>query len=227
MSNLCVVCRTFRPCFFSFLNVLALPSHIHVDRPHYGTEYRIELVDANTDKVVGTCLFPVQSLLQWQRDAMSTSTTLPLPSILDIRKQGLMRKKTVVALRTGVKSGYGLDYFNAGKKDGTNKGDTTDSGGRSGEISGWIECVMDIAEDTTGVICGSTVRPITSRTPDDFRIDLVQLHIARIGALVADLKAVANAYSYLIGWNDPVLTLFSLVVFVWLCLRFSMEYIGR
>jgi len=184
------------------------------------------VVDANTDKVVGTWNFPVQTALQWQRDEISTSSTLPLSSILDIRKQGSMRKKTIVELRTGVKSGFGLDYFNAGKKNDAHKGDTNDSG-RSGEISGWIEFDMDITEDTKGLICGPNVRPISDRSPDDFRIDLVQLHIARIGALVADIKRLFSAYSYLVSWNDPVLTALSLIAFVWLCLKFNMEYVGR
>ena len=77
--------------------------------PHYGTEYRIEVIDANTDQVVGTALFPAQSLLQWQRDEMSTSTSHPLRSKLDIRAQREMHKKKVIELRQGGKSGFGLD----------------------------------------------------------------------------------------------------------------------
>ena len=202
-------------------------SSFFVCSPHYGTEYRIEVIDANTDQVVGTALFPAQSLLQWQRDEMSTSTSLPLRSKLDIREQREMHKKRIIELRQGVKSGFGLDYFNtAKKKDDSSKADSADEG-RAGEISGWMECDIELLENTKGLICGPEVQEIApNTTPDDFRIDLVQLHIARIGALIADVKKLVAAYLYLLSWNDPILTLLSLLIFIWLCLRFNMEYIG-
>ena len=195
--------------------------------PHYGTEYRIEVIDANTDQVVGTALFPAQSLLQWQRDEMSTSTSLPLRSKLDIRAQREFHKKKTIELRQGVKSGFGLDYFNtAKKKDDSPKADSTDEG-RAGEISGWMECDIELQENTKGLLCGPEVQEIApNTTPDDFRIDLVQLHIARIGALIADIKKLVGAYIYLLSWEDLVLTFVSLLIFIWLCLRFNMEYIG-
>ena len=186
------------------------------------------MIDANTDHVVGTALFPAQSLLQWQRDEMSTSSSLPLRSVLDIRAQREMHKKKVIELRKGVKSGFGLDYFNtAKKKDDASKADATDEG-RAGEISGWMECDIELLENTKGLICGNETQKIApNTTPDDFRIDLVQLHIARIGALIADIKKLVGAYLYMLSWEDPVLTALSLIAFVWMSLRFNMEYIGR
>ena len=186
------------------------------------------MIDANTDQVVGTALFPAQSLLQWQRDEMSTSSSLPLRSVLDIRAQREMHKKKVIELRKGVKSGFGLDYFNtAKKKDDASKADSTEEE-RAGEISGWMECDVELLENTKGLISGTEVQEIApNTTPDEFRIDLVQLHIARIRALIAGIKKLAGAYLYIVSWEDPILTASSLVIFIWLCLRFNMEYIGR
>lgn len=186
------------------------------------------MIDANTEEVVGTALFPAQSILQWQRDEMSTSSSLPLRTVLDIRAQREMHKKKVIELRKGVKSGFGLDYFNtAKKKDDASKSDTSDEG-RAGEISGWMECDIELLENTKGLICGNEIRGIApNTTPDDFRIDLVQLHIARIKALIADIKKLIGAYLYIVSWEDPILTALSLIVFVRMCLRFNMEYIGR
>ena len=137
-----------------------------------------------------------------------------------------MTKRATVELRTGVRTGFGLDYFNTGKKDDSDKSNSKNRD-QAGEISGWIECDFEIAEDSRGLICGPEVRAIDNREPDDFRIDLVQLHIARIGALIADIKKAFDAYAYLVSWNDPILTGLSFVFFVWICLRFNLEFIGR
>ena len=138
-----------------------------------------------------------------------------------------MHKTKVIELRQGVKSGFGLDYFNAAKKkDDVAKADSTDEG-RAGEISGWMECDIELLENTKGLICGPEVQEIApNTTPDEFRIDLVQLHIARIGALIADIKKLVGAYIYIVSWEDPALTFLSLLIFIWLCVRFNMEYVG-
>lgn len=46
--------------------------------PHYGTEFRIELVDATTNNPVGSGFCTTQSLLQRQRDDFVERKGLPL-----------------------------------------------------------------------------------------------------------------------------------------------------
>jgi hypothetical protein len=36
------------------------------DVPHFGMEYKLEVVDVNTDKPIGSCLLSAQGMLQWQ-----------------------------------------------------------------------------------------------------------------------------------------------------------------
>ena len=199
---------------------------------NYGTEYRLEIVDADTDTAVGTCLLPAQTLLQWQRDDTSTSSGRSLASIFDIRKQTGMRKKTFMELRTGIKSGFGLDFFNASKRERSDsrKSDNPNGprgGNSAGEISGWLQADVEFEEDVVGLISGARPRSIPSQRGEDFSMELVQLHIARISAIISDVKKVIHAYVYLISWENPLLTGASLVVFLFACLRSNAEYIGH
>ena len=70
-------------------------------------------------------------------------------------------------------------------------------------------------------------KPVPSRPINDFNVDLIQLHIARIFSLLEDLNEVKEAYLYLVSWKNPALTSLSLIIFVTLCLRFNTEYFGR
>ena len=80
---------------------------------HYGTEFRFEVVDASTDICVGTVLLSTQGLLQWRRDEIASSRNLmfSLDTQPNIKPK---KKRAIFELRTGVKSGFGLDFYNAG-----------------------------------------------------------------------------------------------------------------
>lgn len=80
---------------------------------HYGTEFKIEVIDAVTDKVVGTKLLTTQGLLQWQRDNIGWG--LSLSSIYDPLPLRLSKSSVHLELRSGVKSGFGLDFYNTSK----------------------------------------------------------------------------------------------------------------
>lgn len=193
---------------------------------HYGVEFRLEVLDANTDRPVGSSLLTTQGLLQRQRDAMSVQEGLTLQSLLDPRRQRPWRSTVKLELRMGVKSGFGLDFFNAAKMKGSTAATAKDEGTRTaGEIRGWIE-VEIFFQENVGLICGPDPKPCPPRPPPDFNVDLIQLHIARIGALVEDAKKAVENYQYLVSWNDPALTLMSLIVFVFSCIRFDTEYFG-
>lgn len=65
------------------------------------------------------------------------------------------------------------------------------------------------------------------RPPDDFNVDLIQLHIARIGSLVEEATAILKSYFYVVSWRNPAVTGSSLVIYILICLNFSAEYFGR
>lgn len=65
------------------------------------------------------------------------------------------------------------------------------------------------------------------RPTNDFNIDLIQIHIARIKALVDDIYGLLDAYFFLVSWDNRTLTSFSLLIFVSTCLTLKAEYMGR
>lgn len=95
-----------------------------------------------------------------------------------------------------------------------------------GEITGWIDAdvYFDEAPDLFSL---SRPRPCPRRKADDFNVELIQVHIARIKSILEDLQDVLDSYFYLISWKNPALTGLSLMLFVSICLRFNAEYMGR
>lgn len=56
-----------------------------------------------------------------------------------------------------------------------------------GEISGWIEVEMSFVEDAD-IHDNKKPKPCPIRPENDFNIELIQLHIARIVSIVEDLN---------------------------------------
>lgn len=83
-------------------------------RLHYGTEFRIECVDASTDKPIGTSLITTQSLLQQQRDYLIEEKKVPFLSFVRPIRFTELRRITV-ELRAGLKSGFSTDFFSPTK----------------------------------------------------------------------------------------------------------------
>jgi hypothetical protein len=72
-------------------------------------------VDGATDKPVGVTLLTTQSLLQEQRDFLVEQGDMPL---FPFRKGPIAfegKRRLVLELRTGLKTGFGLDFFEASK----------------------------------------------------------------------------------------------------------------
>ena len=80
---------------------------------HYGTEFKIEVVDASTDQAIGSKLLTTQGLLQWQRDNIGWG--LSLSSVMNEEPVRLERRTICLELRTNVKTGFGLDFYNTDK----------------------------------------------------------------------------------------------------------------
>jgi len=193
------------------------------DVPHYGMEYKLEVLDANTDKPIGSCLLSAQGLLQWQRDGMLAKKDRLLLSFFHLRKYSEPRRARL-ELRTGVKDGFGLNFYNSSKVAGggpTNKGREISPG----EISGWLEVDVHLEEDRK-LFYSSAPRQCPPRAEEEFDIALIQLHIARIGAIIEGIKKMVSTYMYVVSWEDPKITGASLIIFVILTLRFNLEYLG-
>jgi hypothetical protein len=79
----------------------------------------MEVVDSTTDKPVGVALFTTQSLLQEQRDFLLEQGDIPLFPFLKgpIKFEG--KRRLVVELRTGLKTGFGSDFFECSKGSST------------------------------------------------------------------------------------------------------------
>ncbi len=172
------------------------------DVPHYGMEYKLEVVDANTDKPIGSCLLSAQGVLQWQRDDIFASTDRTLLSFFHLRKNSELRR-VKLELRTGVKNGFGLNFYNSSISAGDpNKGKEYPQ--RPGEITGWLEIDVHLEEDRQ-LFYSANPRRI-SRPEEEFDINVIQLHIARITAIVESLQKVVSTYFYVVSWENQELT---------------------
>eukprot|EP00984_Skeletonema_dohrnii_P029267 scaffold19714_cov144-Skeletonema_dohrnii-CCMP3373.AAC.1 len=220
------------------------------DVPHYGMEYKVEVVDANTDRPVGSCLLSAQGLLQWQRDDLLSSLDRLLLSFFHFREYSEPRRLRL-ELRKGVKDGFGLNFYNSAKlTEGSNE---ANSSMHAGEISGWIDLDLHLQEDRK-LFYSLEPRRCPPKAEEEFDIALIQLHIARIGALVEDIQKLVSAYMYLVGWENDKLTgtalvslhvlcalsihcyldvnllaalpAFRQIIFVVFTLTFNMEYLG-
>ena len=80
---------------------------------HYGTEFRIEVFDASTDTCIGTALLSTQGLIQWQRDENASERSMMF-SLEPQKPMKLKKRRSILELRSGVKSGFGLDFYSAG-----------------------------------------------------------------------------------------------------------------
>ena len=179
------------------------------DVPHYGMEYKLEVIDANTDKPVGSCLLSTQGLLQWQRDDMFAQPDRILLSLLHLRKYSEPRR-VKLELRTGVKDGFGLNFYNSSEVAGgsTNKGKSTTQ--RPGEISGWLEIDVLLEEDRS-LFYSTNPRRCPPKGDEEFDIALIQLHIARITAITEFVQNLAFVYLHIVSWENPQLTGMSMV----------------
>lgn len=186
-------------------------------RAHYGTEFKIEVVDASTDKTIGTKLLTTQGLLQWQRDILAQQRAVTWETIFKQRPLHLAKKTAILELRSGVKSGFGLDFYNNSK---------IGDGYRAGEICGWVEVEVGFDENPD-LYSNYHPQPCPMRPDDEFNVDLIQLHIARITSLIEDLSKLLESYHYVVSWKNPALTSMCMIIFTSLCLRFNTEKVGR
>jgi hypothetical protein len=59
-------------------------------------------------------------------------------------------------------------------------------------------------EDLETLMYSKSSRVCASRPPEDLNIELIQLHLTRIGNLLDGIKSFFNHLAYLVSWKDPV-----------------------
>lgn len=167
------------------------------------------MVDANTDGAVGSCLLSPQALLQMQRDNLLAHWDQLLLSLLHFCDESETRRMKL-ELRSSTKDGFGLNYYNAAKILDDSR-ERSSSSALAGEISGWIEFDVNFQEDTSGLFYSRNPRQCPPRATEEFDIAMINLHIARIGAIIEDVQKFVSNYMYLISWENMYLTATSLV----------------
>lgn len=81
----------------------------------YGQEFRLDVVDANTDKPVGSNVLTTQGMLQVQRDLHVQHQGVSLLEVLRGPTQFKGQRLMKLELRTGVKHGFGPAFFDASR----------------------------------------------------------------------------------------------------------------
>ncbi len=96
-----------------------------------------------------------------------------------------------------------------------------------GAISGWLEISLGLEEFVNRLYHPYKPLECPERPPDDFNMAMFQVHIMRAKVILEEMNDLLDLYLYTVSWKDPLLTGTSLILVVWLCLRFDTEYIGR
>jgi hypothetical protein len=185
--------------------------------PHYGTEFLVELVDATTDKPVGATLITTQCMLQMQRDALAEESIFSYLFLMKGRKKLHKGLRLSLALREGIKKGFGYDFFVESKTQSSTVG--------PGAVSGIIELRASMVEDMSALF-GTDPYECPQRPPYHLDLALFQIHVARIANLVKDVKVAMEHYQYVVSWKNPLLTGVSMIMFLYFWSTFDLAYIG-
>ena len=187
---------------------------------HYGVEFRIDVVEADTDTIVGSTFLTTQGILQEQRDAYIAENGALLLQFLKGPIPWMAARKVKLKLRSGIKIGTGADeyYKFSPKASGA-------SGEGKGLISGWVEISVGI-EEFYSRLYGQNPIKCSDRPPADLNMSNFSNYIGRIKAIIDDVNHAIARYQYMVSWKNPLWTATSLCIFIWVCVRFDTEYIG-
>lgn len=178
--------------------------------PHYGSDFRIELVDATTDNTIGTTIVPAQSLLQRQRDFVIETEGA---SFLRYIQKPLVFKGKIrleLELRHDMKNSSAMDFFSPHK---------------SFPVAGCAEVMIGLEESLENLF-GKGPYVCPPRPPDGLDMNVFQNHLKRIGVLIDDLKSAVRTYQYIVSWENPLVTALAFFLFVQWCIRFNPAYLG-
>ena len=74
----------------------------------------------------------------------------------------------------------------------------------TGAISGVIELDVTMEEDLEHLMYSRSSTACPFRAPEDLNIELIQLHLSRIGNLLEGIKSFASNLAYIVSWKNPV-----------------------
>lgn len=192
---------------------------------HYGVEFRIDVVEADTDTIVGSTFLTTQGILQEQRDAYIAENGASLLQFLKGPIPWMSTRKMKLKLRSGIKAGASADeYYSFPPKESGNSSKGKPGDGK-GLISGWVDISVGI-EEFYSRLYGQNPIECPDRPPADLNLSNFSNYISRIKAIIDDVNRAIARYQYMVSWENPPLTATSLYVFIWACLRFDTEYIG-
>ena len=184
-------------------------------------EYRIDVIDAATDKAIGTGLITTQGLLQQQRDYLVEEKRLPFLSFLLKPILFTDMRRIVIELRAALKNGYSNDFYSPIKS----RASLPDGEVHTGDIVGCMELTVCLEENFAGIFAHKPyVCP--PRPGEDLNMSVFQLHLQRISNILEDFKQINETYKFVVGWKNPVVTGISLVIFLRLCVWFDPAYTG-
>lgn len=181
-------------------------------RPHYGAEYRIELINAANDECIGACVLPTQALLQQQRDYLIEERGLSFFAFVRENARFDERLPRRIRFRAGMENADSRSYF------ASNSNEDED-----------VVAVADILvgmEENWGSLYGSNPYTCPDRPQSKVDLTMFQRHISRISVLMEDLNSLIAAYIYMISWKNQMLTFSSLVGFLYGWTFFNPEYFG-
>mmetsp|Transcript_14872 Transcript_14872/g.41407 ORF Transcript_14872/g.41407 Transcript_14872/m.41407 type:complete len:1532 (+) Transcript_14872:243-4838(+) len=187
---------------------------------HYGVEFRIDVVEADTDTIIGSAFLTTQGILQEQRDAYIAEHGVSLLQFFKGPIPWRGTRKMKLMLRSGIKAGARSDEFYSSST--SSKGSSVR---HKGTISGWLDICVGV-EEFYSRLYGQNPIKCPNRPPEDLNIAIFSNYIGRITAIIRDLKDVISLYQHMMSWKDPLWTAVSLAIFLCFCLLFNAEYSG-
>ena len=187
---------------------------------HYGVQYRIDVVESDTDMIIGSAVLTTQGILQAQRDLYISEHGVSLFQSLKGPIPWMGKQKMRLSLRSGIKGDASTDDFFSLS---TPKGNASLE--KNGAVSGWIDIFVGI-EELYSRLYGPNANICPNRPDESLNMAKFSNYIGRITAIIEDLRCGFTRFQYIISWEDPLLTALSLCLFIGFCLRFNAEYSG-
>lgn len=123
-------------------------------RKHYGTVFRIEVVDAASDKPIGTSVITTQGVLQQQRDYLIEEKGMPYLYFL---MHGPLKfdklRRAVVELRTGLNES---DFFSPAKLQQTTTTEVKSRPGKTELSLDHVECCFYSSPSSCLILQGTS-----------------------------------------------------------------------
>ena len=199
-----------------------------------GQVFKIDLVDASVDKVLGCLVLGAQDLLQFQRDLyvkdagsvahgglfLNTFTTIFKPPTFELGDGDGNALRRMAFFRVGSsgasyksKDIYSVGFFN--------KGFTSRP-----QSAGFLDFEACLKENSTLIYDLQNPPPMNQRLDEDFNVDITRLQVLRLQRIIGKIQRWWENYLHMVSWADPKLSLSCFVALVYVCLRINMDFIG-